>query len=142
MPSSVQKSAWWVWLLPTLIGADLPMLIVGFALEKVTGYALFTLWGWLSAVFVTVLAMWAASRNVSYGYWLGILTSGIGLSTLVLHRLLWENRADYYGNLHHLPAVLRTVMGADIAVFKTIGLFALGVGVLFLVFDAIAQRRS
>jgi hypothetical protein len=125
-----------------LIGADLPLLVIGFSVAKVTGYSIFSLSAWLSVVLITVLAVWAANRNVSYGYWLGILTSSIGLSVLILYRLLWEFRAEYYENLHRLPAILRAVMGADIMLFRTIGLFALAVGALFLVYDAIVQRRA
>ena len=141
MKSSLRGSAWWVWLVPLLIGADLPVLIVGFGTARVTDNAVFSLWAWVSAVLITALAAWAANRNVSYGYWLGMLTSSVGLSLLVFDRLLWENRGDLFKNLDRLPGFLRSQAASDIDLMRTLGLFAIGVGVLFLVYDAIAQRR-
>jgi hypothetical protein len=141
MKSSLRQSPWWVWLLPTLIGADLPLLVVGFATARITDNPVFSLWAWVSAVLITTLAIWAANRNVSYVYSLGILTNSIGLSLLVFDRLLWNNRSDFFENLHRLPAILRNHVSPDITLMRTAGLFAIGVGVLFLVYDAIGQRR-
>jgi hypothetical protein len=141
MQTALRKSAWWVWLLPTLIGADLPLLLLGFGTARVTDLTLFSLWGWLSAVMITAVAVWAASRSVSYVYWLGILTNSIGLSLLIFNRLLWDNRAELFDNLHRLPVFLRSHASSDIMLMRTIGLFSIGVGVVFLIYDAIAQRR-
>jgi hypothetical protein len=114
---------------------------LGFATARVTDNAAFSLWAWVSAVLITTLAVWAANRNVSYGYWIGTLISSIGLSLLVFDRLLWENRADLFDNLDRLPAFLRHHASTDIEMMRTLGLFSIGVGVLFLVYDVIAQRR-
>lgn len=141
MKSSLRQSPWWVWLLPTLLGADMPLLVVGFATARITENPVFSLWAWVSAVLITTLAIWAANRNVSYVYWLGILTNSIGLSLLVFDRLLWANRTDFFENLYRLPELLRNHVSPDITLMRTAGLFAIGVGVLFLVYDAIAQRR-
>jgi len=141
MRTPVRQSPWWLWLLPTLIGADLPLLVLGFGAACVTGNTIFSLCAWVSAVAITAVAVWAANRNVSYGYWLGVLTGLLGLSLLVFDRLLWENRSDFFLNLSRMPALLRPHLSAGITVIRTLGLFSIGVGVVFLIYDAIAQRR-
>ena len=138
MSLSLRKSPWWVWMLPTLLGADAPLLIIGFGTARLTDGAVFSLWAWISTVLITTLAFWAANRNVSYIYWLGILASSIGLSLLIYNRLLWDHRTEFFENLYRLPRFFQTF---DITLVRTAGLFAIGVGVVFLVYDAIAQRR-
>ncbi len=140
MPVPLRRTAWWVWVVPMALGADVPLLGLGFFSAFVTDRPVFTLWGWLSAIFITALAMWMASRDISYGYWLGILASTTGVCLLLLHRLLWEHRKEWYDNLHRLTPVLR--QNADVELLRYVGLFAIVFGVLFVIYDAVAQRRS
>lgn len=140
MPRSLRQSAWWVWVLPMAIGADLPLLGLGFFAAHITDNTLFSLCGWLSAILVSSLAIWTASRDISYGYWLGILSGTTGVSFLVFHRLLWDNRKEWYDNLYRIAPGLRQALDLDL--LRYAGLFAIAFGVLFLVYDAVAQRKS
>ena len=142
MPASLKNNAWWVWLLPTILGADAPLLAVGFGAAHVTDQPFFTLWGWLGALCVTGLSAWMASRGTSYGYWLGSLSSLTGICYLVFYRMLWIHRGTFYANLPHLPFQLGTRLNLDILLMRDVGLAAISVGVLFIVYDAIAQRWS
>ena len=141
MPTSLRHSAWWVWLLPTVVGADIPLLAIGFAANGITGHTLFSLWAWLSVLVVTCLSAWTANRGITYGYWLGVLSGVTGLSYLAFYRLLWNQRQDIYANLHRLPFDLGNKLNLDIKMVRDVGLFAIGVGMLFLLYDAFRQRR-
>ena len=142
MPIPLRQSAWWTWLLPMLFAADLPLLSVGLFTAYATDNSLFMLWGWFSVILVTAVTVWVASRDVSYGYWAGILTCLTGVCMMVLYRLLCLHRQDVYDRLERVPQFLRAALTGEITLVRDLGLLPIVVGALFLAYDAFSQRRS
>lgn len=141
MKSQMRPSAWWIWLLPSLIGAALPMLVLGMLTTAYTTQFRFSLWGWSAAILILAVAVWAASRGLSYGLWLGLTAGVIGISLLIFHELIKpvvEDRTLAY----RLPTFLSGHPDCKLQLIRSIGIGAMVVCVLFLVGIFISRRRT
>jgi cation transport ATPase len=141
MTSQLRQSAWWIWLLPAMIFAALPLLVIGLLTQASTNQMRFLLWGVSAAVLVLAVAVWAASHGLSYSLWLGLTAGVVGIALLIFRELIAPLVTDPT-SAYRLPAFIRARPGYMLHLFREAGVGAMVVCVLFLIGEFITRRRA